>query len=142
MTRRHPAIAAATDRTSQMPLEAAPGRTGSTRLILLLWGALAWPAHPAHAQAHTTDPDRCRSIAPIVEQSIVGTLGIAEDRLRPGLRLVEDLGADEQRLADLTMHLEDEFLVVLPDALADGRGVTLGAYVAALEQALKCPADP
>ena len=125
-----------------MPLEAAPGRPGSTHLILLLWGALAWPVHPAHAQAPSTDPDRCRSVARIVEQSIVGTLGIAEDRLRPGLRLVEDLGANEQRLADLTMHLEDEFLVVLPDALADGQDVTLSAYVAAIRQALKCPADP
>lgn len=107
-------------------------------LLCCAIGLLHAPAFAQGGGAHNTA--KCDQAAPAIEQAIVRILKIPKTRLQPGLRLVEDLGASDQRLPGLTMHLEDEFLVVLPDELADGSGTTMKAYVDALHKALGCAA--
>lgn len=107
--------------------------------VALLCGAIALPHAPAAAQGKATQA-LCGQVVPDTEKAIVRILKIPKARLQPQLRLVEDLGATEYRLADLTMHLEDEFLVELPDELSDVGGTTMQAYTDALDKALGCPA--
>lgn len=83
---------------------------------------------------------QCARVTSTTEQMVLRILKIPKARLQPQLRLVEDLGANDQRLVDLSMQLEDDFWVELPDALADGSGTTMQAYVDALNKALGCAA--
>ncbi len=94
----------------------------------------------ALAQVDAEGAAKCGQVVQVTEQAVVRILKIRKARLQPGLRLVEDLGASDQLLADLTMQLEDAFWVVLPDELADGKGTTMKSYVDALNKALGCPA--
>jgi acyl carrier protein len=89
--------------------------------------------------ADKADAAKCAQVVPRTEKLIVRILGIDKQRLQTNLRLVEDLGAKEMLLTDLTMELEDAFLVELPDDLAENSGATMQAYVNALRSALGCP---
>ena len=100
-----------------------------------------WLQHaPALAQKSAEGSSKCDQVVQKTEQAVVRILKIQKARLQPGLRLVEDLGASDQLLANLTMQLEDAFWVELPDELADGRGTTMKSYVDALNKALGCSA--
>ena len=104
----------------------------------LLCCALAIHHAPALAQREEGASSKCDQVVPETERAVIRILKIPKVRLQPGLRLVEDLGANDQLLAGLTMQLEDAFWVELPDALADGKGTTMKSYVDALRKALGC----
>lgn len=108
-------------------------------IAIVLGFTLFAPPCPAQAADHRAS--KCSRVLPDTEQAVVGILKVQKARLQPHLRLVEDLGANDQRLADLTMHLEDSFLVELPEDLADGTGTTMKSYVDALHKALGCRAQ-
>jgi acyl carrier protein len=114
-------------------------RKTATCLVSVWCCATGLQHTPAIAQGAAETAAKCGQVPQATEQAIVRVLKIQQARLRPGLRLVEDLGANEQRLASLTMQLEDAFLVILPDELADGSGTTMGSYIDALDKALGCP---
>ena len=95
---------------------------------------------PALANQGAAGASKCDLVVPETERAVVRILKIRKDRLKPGLRFVEDLGVSDQLLPGLTMQLEDAFLVELPDELSDGKGTTMQSYVDALNKALRCPA--
>lgn len=122
---------------SQPPPRPRRHADGGLAAVALLCCAIALPHAPAAAQGKATQA-LCDQVVPDTEKAIIRIMKIPKARLQPQLRLVEDLGASDQRLADLSMHLEDEFLVELPDELADGSGTSMQAYVDALHKALGC----
>ncbi|HEY6292032.1 MAG TPA: acyl carrier protein [Terriglobia bacterium] len=50
-----------------------------------------------------------------VELLVARQLGVDEKKVVPKARLVEDLGADSLDLVELTMALEEEFSLEIPD---------------------------
>jgi len=50
-----------------------------------------------------------------VKNVIVDTLGIQPEKVTPEARLVDDLGADDLDLIELTMALEEKFNIEVPD---------------------------
>jgi acyl carrier protein len=53
--------------------------------------------------------------ARIVEEILLDELGINREQLIPEARLIEDLGADSLTIVELTMRLEDELEISIPD---------------------------
>jgi acyl carrier protein len=47
---------------------------------------------------------------------LVEQLGVEEDEVTPNARLVDDLGADSLDTVEVTMALEEEFNIEIPDA--------------------------
>ena len=93
---------------------------------------------PGLAQKPDASAAKCGQVVQRTEQAVVRILGIPKSRLQPELRLVEDLGANDQHLPSLTMALEDAFLIELPDELAEDSGTTMKSYIGALHKALRC----
>lgn len=56
-----------------------------------------------------------QQIAKRVKQIVGEYLDVSEDRITPGARLVEDLGADSLSLVSLTLALETELEVDIAD---------------------------
>jgi len=54
-----------------------------------------------------------------VREMIVEQLGISEDQITPEARLEQDLGADSLDVAEMTLTLETEFNISIPDANLD-----------------------
>jgi acyl carrier protein len=54
-----------------------------------------------------------------VKEVIVDKLGVDEDKVVPGARFVEDLGADSLETVELIMGLEDKFGVSIADEDAE-----------------------
>lgn len=52
--------------------------------------------------------------------------GKEADALRPEDRLLQDLGADSLDAAELTMEVEEQLDVVLPNEVLENQNVTLG----------------
>lgn len=50
-----------------------------------------------------------------VQQILADELGVALEQLTPEARLVDDLGADSLTIVEITMRLEDEFDLSIPD---------------------------
>lgn len=50
---------------------------------------------------------------------LAGLLNVPQDQLAGDARLVEDLGADSLNIAELSMALEEEFKVTVPDERLD-----------------------
>ena len=118
-----------------MPFPDPMFRKTARRLVSVVCWAIALPYVPAFAQSTA----KCDQVPRAVEQAITRILKVPKARLQPGQRLVEDLGASDQGLPSLTMHLEDTLLVILPDELADGSGTTMQSYVDAIDKELGCP---
>jgi acyl carrier protein len=53
--------------------------------------------------------------ARMVEEILVRELGVPREQLAHDARLVDDLGADSLTLVEITMAIEDEFNVSIPD---------------------------
>lgn len=51
----------------------------------------------------------------IVKNILVRELEISEDKVTPDARIQEDLGADSLDVMNITMRLEDEFNLKIPD---------------------------
>jgi acyl carrier protein len=54
-----------------------------------------------------------------VREMIVEQLGISEEQITPEARLGQDLGADSLDIAEMTLALETEFNISIPDANLD-----------------------
>ena len=75
-----------------------------------------------------------------LHQLVAERLGINATQVRPDASLVDDLGADEVDLLEIAVALEEEFGLVLPDAVL-GRVRTYGDLSAALAALLGNLAD-
>jgi len=51
----------------------------------------------------------------IVKNILVRELEISEDKVTPDARIQEDLGADSLDVMNITMRIEDEFDIKIPD---------------------------
>jgi len=54
-----------------------------------------------------------------VKDIIVEQLGVNEDQVLPGAKLLEDLGADSLDAVELVMAIEEEFGIEVPDEDAE-----------------------
>lgn len=54
-----------------------------------------------------------------VKQIFAEKLGVDESKIKPQTIFIEDLGADSLDMVEITMALEDEFGLEIPDADSD-----------------------
>lgn len=54
-----------------------------------------------------------------IRTCIIECLGVHEDQVTPGTKLMEDLGADSLDCVELIMHLEEEFDIEIEDEQAE-----------------------
>jgi acyl carrier protein len=75
-------------------------------------------------------------IPPNVRKVLVAVLGVDEVELTPDSKLVDDLGADSLDLVELSMALEEEFGVSLPEHVVEPWALaTIAELLASLTKA-------
>ena len=72
-------------------------------------------AQQSGAAAPTQKDPKRLAIEKTARESIAATLGIEVTQVQPHSRFIEDLGADELDMVELTMRFEEEFGIVIPD---------------------------
>ncbi|MCS7171050.1 MAG: acyl carrier protein [Aquificaceae bacterium] len=71
-----------------------------------------------------------------IKEIIADQLGVEVDKLNPGARFVEDLGADSLDVVELVMAFEEEFGIEIPDEDAE-KIRTVGDVVDYLKEKVK-----
>lgn len=59
-------------------------------------------------------------------------LGLPPERIQPECQLLRDLGADSLGVVELSMAIEEEFGVALPEAMFEKKDVTMAELESAL----------
>ncbi|MCS6957797.1 MAG: acyl carrier protein [Aquificaceae bacterium] len=71
-----------------------------------------------------------------IKEIIADQLGVEVDKLNPGARFVEDLGADSLDVVELVMAFEEEFGIEIPDEDAE-KIRTVGDVIDYLKEKVK-----
>jgi acyl carrier protein len=74
-----------------------------------------------------------QDLAEQLKAIVANQLGVAQDEVIPGSRILDDLGADSLDVVELVMALEETFDIIVPDEDAEGLETVadVQAYVAA-----------
>lgn len=73
----------------------------------------------------------------LVSKVTADQLGKQPQELRPEARLMQDLGADSLDVVELSMELETQLGVTIPEELMDNKELTLGELEEALQRLLR-----
>lgn len=103
---------------------------------LLVWGRLGFRRGPAPIPLGMGRWGIGLFIEPSVRRLVAEQLGVATDDLVSAVSLRGDLAADSLDLIDLTVALEAEFAIVVPDRIVDLAG-TYGELVEAIGRLIR-----